>query len=247
MFPRNIQISKKKTLNIEELKGRAIRFFARYGKDLEQIRQLLNIRLTQLALAYTIENNLPEEAVVILTRVKTLKSFLKKLENKGWPQFYYPTEVVQDLIGARVICWFIDDCEGICKLIKSSKHLNVHGQVENYIKEPKPSGYRSIHLSANVNYDSVQRQNGQVVIKDEAMICEIQIRTKLQDAWDDITHEFHYKAKNAGICNKVYEKILSEIAGRLASEDRSLLTLRDAYQDLADKKTPSKDKEGFRG
>lgn len=235
-----------KILTIDELKERAIRFFDRYGKDLEQIRQLLNIRLNQLALAYTIDNNLPPEAVVISTRVKTLKSFLKKLEKKDWPQFYYPTEVVQDLVGARVTCWFIDDCEGMRQFISSSNHLKVKGNVEDYIKNPKPSGYRSIHLSANVGYDSVQRSDERVVITDEEMMCEIQIRTKLQDAWGDVTHEFHYKAKNAGVDNKVYEKILSEIANRLANEDQSLLTLRDAYQSLADEKLQNKTREGFR-
>ncbi len=236
----------EKILNTEELKERAIRFFDRYMKDLEQIRQLLSIRLTQLALAYTIENNLPSEAVIISTRVKTLKSFLKKLEQKGWPQFYYPSEIAQDLIGARVICWFIDDCERICQLITSSKHLKIQGQFEDYIKKPKLSGYRSIHLLAYVGYDSVQRKNDKIVITDEAMVCEIQIRTKLQDAWDDITHEFHYKAKTFGIYNKGYEKKLSQIAGRLANEDYSLFTLRNAYQDLADKKRLKKGKEGFR-
>ena len=54
-----------KHLSIDELKQRAFRFFDRYGKDLEQIRQLLNIRLNQLALAYTIDNNLPPEAIVV--------------------------------------------------------------------------------------------------------------------------------------------------------------------------------------
>ncbi len=224
-----------KPLDTEELKNRAIRFFDKYRQDLEQIRQLLSIRLTQLALAYTMENNLPPEAVAILTRVKPLKSFLKKLEQKGWPLFYCPTEIVQDLIGARVICWFIDDCERICQLITSSKHLRIQGERKDYIKKPKLSGYRSIHLLAHVGYDSVQRKNEKIVITDETMVCEIQVRTKLQDAWDDITHEFHYKAKGAGIDDKVYEKKLSEIAERLANEDYSLLTLRNAYQELANK------------
>jgi putative GTP pyrophosphokinase len=124
-----------KLLTSEQLKERAIRFFDRYGKDLEQIRQLLNIRLIQLALAYTIANNLPYEAVMISTRVKTLKSFLNKLKNKGWPQFYYPNEVASDLVGARVICWFIDDCEGMRKLISSSNHLKVTGDIEDYINK----------------------------------------------------------------------------------------------------------------
>ncbi|AIC19730.1 hypothetical protein EY04_12710 [Pseudomonas chlororaphis] len=78
------------------------------------------------------------------------------------------------------------------------------------------------------------------------MICEIQIRTKLQDAWGDVTHEFHYKAKNVGVDNKFYEKILSEVSNRLASEDQSLLTLREAYQELADEKLRNKTREGFR-
>lgn len=71
-------MKEQKKLAPNELKERAIRFFDRYGKDLEQIRQLLSIRLNQLALAYTIDNNLPPEAIAISTRIKSLKSFLKK-------------------------------------------------------------------------------------------------------------------------------------------------------------------------
>jgi putative GTP pyrophosphokinase len=77
------------------------------------------------------------------------------------------------------------------------------------------------------------------------MICEIQIRTKLQDAWGDVTHEFHYKAKNSGVDNKVYEKNISEIASRLADEDQLLINLRNAYQSLADEKSKNKTREGF--
>lgn len=233
-------------LTNDQLKERAIRFFDRYEKDLEQIKDLLNIRLTQLALAYAIKTNLPSEAITITTRLKSLKSFLKKLERKGWPQFYHPTQVIQDLIGARVVCWFVDDCDGIKDLISSSRHLRVEGEIEDYIKKPKPSGYRALHLLAKVGYDSVQREDGAVTLKSEEMVCEIQIRTKLQDAWDDVTHEFHYKAKNAGVVNKTYEKILSEIADRLSNEDKSLLTLRDAYQSLADEKLKNNTREGYR-
>jgi putative GTP pyrophosphokinase len=100
---------------------------------------------------------------------------------------------------------------------------------------------------ANVGYDSVRRENdGSVVISSEEMICEIQIRTKLQDAWGDVTHEFHYKAKNAGVDDQVYEKILFEISNRLANEDKSILALRNAYINLADKKLKNKTREGFR-
>jgi len=91
-------------------------------------------------------------------------------------------------------------------------------------------------MLAKVGYDCVQKQGGAVVISSEEMICEIQIRTKLQDAWGDVTHEFHYKAQCAGVENRVDERILAEISTRLAKEDESLLALRDAYQRLADEK-----------
>lgn len=145
-----------------------------------------------------------------------------------------------------MICWFIDDCDGIMQLIKSSNHLKIKGDIEDYIRNPKSSGYRSIHLLAYVGYDSVQRKDGSIMISDEEMICEIQLRTKLQDAWGDVTHEFHYKAKNAGVDDKFYEKVLSEISNRLANEDQSLLTLRDAYQSLAEEKLQNRTREGFR-
>jgi len=69
-------VSEKSLLTMEQLKARAIRFFDRYGSDLSQIRQLLEIRLSHLALAYTIEHNLPPEAIVVTTRVKSVQSFL---------------------------------------------------------------------------------------------------------------------------------------------------------------------------
>ncbi|AZV05723.1 GTP pyrophosphokinase [Enterobacter sp. N18-03635] len=236
-----------KILDKFELIERVSRFYNRYGSDLEQISELLKIRLTQLALAYTIKNNLPPEAIRVLTRVKSQSSFLKKLENKKWPQFYYPTDIIKDLVGARVICWFIDDCYGIKSFISSSKHIVIDKNIEDYITEPKESGYRSIHLQGSISYDAITRDidSDEIIIGSKNMACEIQIRTKLQDAWADITHEFHYKAKNAGVDNQFYEESLSQISDRLRGEEKAILTLRNAYQKLADEKTKENKREGF--
>jgi hypothetical protein len=66
------------------LTERAIRFFEGYREELESISQLLKIRLDQLASAYTVENKLPRKAVVVQSRVKSMASFLRKLEKTGW-------------------------------------------------------------------------------------------------------------------------------------------------------------------
>lgn len=236
----------KKILSPEELRERAIRFYNRYGRDLDQIKSLLDIRLTQLALAYTIDNKLPAEAVQVSARVKSLNSFIKKLERKEWPQFYYPTEVVGDLIGARVVCWFLDDCHGFVSLINSSPHLRIEAEIEDYISQPKSSGYRSIHLVSHIGYDGVKRTKEQKVeVIPQDMRCEVQVRTKLQDAWGDVTHEFHYKAKSMGVENKDLEDLLCDISDRLATEDRTLIKFRKFYQRLADEKSANKTREGF--
>ena len=107
------------------LTERAIRFFDYFGEELESISQLLKIRLDQLASAYTVENKLPRKAVVVQSRVKSLASFLRKLEKTDWPMFGYPTEVITDLIGARVICWFVDDCYGILDYIQATKQFRI--------------------------------------------------------------------------------------------------------------------------
>lgn len=230
----------------DQLKERAIRFFARYGEEIENIKNLLEIKLKQLALAYTIENKLPSEAIIIKARTKTLNSFLKKLERKGWPQFYYPTDVVTDLIGSRVVCWFLDDCKGIKEYIEQSNLIRViSSKTEDYITTPKKSGYRSIHLLVNVPYDSVLRQGNTILLQTKEIICEVQIRTKLQDAWGDVTHEFHYKAKNLGIHNPHYEIFLSDLARRLSGEDETLINFRKAYQEMADDKLKNGKRQGF--
>ncbi|WP_320718199.1 GTP pyrophosphokinase [Enterobacter asburiae] len=238
---------REEILDKSELIERVSRFYNRYGSDLEQISELLKIRLTQLSLAYTIKNNLPPEAIKVSTRVKSQSSFLKKLKKKNWPQFYYPTDIIKDLIGARVICWFVDDCHGVKSFISSSKHIIISENIEDYIEKPKDSRYRSIHLQGDISYDAITRDNKtkEIIIGSKYMTCEIQIRTKLQDAWADITHEFHYKAKNAGVDNQIYEELLSEISDRLKNEDKTMLTLRNAYQKLADEKTKENKREGF--
>jgi putative GTP pyrophosphokinase len=217
------------------LTERAVRFFDCYGDELESISQVLKIRLGRLASAYTAENELPREAVHVHSRVKSLASFLRKLEKTDWPMFRYPTDVITDLIGARVICWFVDDCYGMLNYIQATKQFRVKPRtVEDYIGDPKRTGYRSIHLLADVSYDSVKTYRKQRTVVEDKMICEIQIRTKLQDAWGEFTHDVHCRVPAEFQAD--YETAIADIASRLAAEDRSALAVRDILQRQEEKK-----------
>jgi putative GTP pyrophosphokinase len=149
--------------------------------------------------------------------------------------FHYPTEVATDLIGARVICWFVDDCYGMLDYIQATKQFRIKPRsVEDYIGDPKRTGYRSIHLLADISYDRVRTRRKRRTVVEDRMICEIQVRTKLQDAWAEFTHEVHCKVP--GEFQADYETVIAEIARRLAAEDRSALAVRDILQRRAEKK-----------
>lgn len=225
------------TKTVEERKKilteKAIRFFDTHSTEIDTIRQLLDIKLNQIALAYTIKNNIPRESVKVTTRVKSLNSFIKKLEKSDWKHFNFLTEIANDLIGARIVCWFLNDCYGVFDYIKSSKQFKVHNDsIKDYIKEPKHSGYRSIHLLSDISYDRLNNGKNNQLLSSNDIICEIQIRTKIQDVFGDLTHEFHYKdGQDFSKAFKKIEEILANQANRLALEDNAFMILRDIFME----------------
>ena len=72
------------------------------------------------------------------------------------------------------------------------------------------------------------------------MVCEIQIRTMLQDAWGQFTHEVHYEIPEGFAAD--YDTLVTEISNRLASEDRSAVAVRNILQE----KVEEKEHEGIR-
>jgi len=217
-----------------ELSRRAVRFYHRYGEELESIRQLLHIQLDKLALACTLENRLPRKAIRVVSRTKELKNFLLKLEKKGWPEFYLPPEVIHDLVGARIICWFQDDCYAMLNLLNESKRLTIlPDSIEDYNKNPKPSGYRAIHVLGDVTYDQVVHKGGKHQIIAGKMTCEIQIRTIFQNAWGELTHQMHYKIAEQERIK--YNELVSSLADRLNEEDRAAVAIRKVMQKEKDK------------
>lgn len=223
------------TVAEQDLQRELIVFYSQHINEIELIKKYWEVELNQLSLAYTHRNKLPKEAVTVSCRIKSIESVILKLKKLGSPQYNFLTEVINDLVGARITCWFIDDCYGIYESINALSTLEIiEGYTKDYNVNPKPSGYRAIHCLAQKKPLNTGRVKEDVPLADDIFKCEIQIRTKLQDSWADITHEFHYKAILAGVENETYESFMSDIANRLGSEDAVFVRLRKLYQDLAD-------------
>ena len=119
-------------------------------------------------------------------RIKSLDSIVDKLKRRGYEitidNIYAH---IQDLAGIRVICNYLVDIYYLRSLLTRFDAFKVIREVD-YIKNPKPSGYRSLHLVVNVP----------IVISEGTMVLpvEIQLRTIAMDMWASLEHELRYKS-----------------------------------------------------
>jgi len=125
---------------------------------------------------------------IITARVKSPRSIIKKLLRRGFElSVESARENLTDIAGVRVICSYIDDVYLIADLLTSQEDIKVIRR-SDYIQEPKPNGYRSLHLIVTV---PVFLSESTELVK-----VEIQIRTIAMDLWASLEHELSYKLAN---------------------------------------------------
>ncbi len=125
----------------------------------------------------------------IQSRIKTKES----LEGKLLRRHYEPTvedakDHLMDIAGIRVICHFIQDIDWIVELVKRQSDLIVLKE-SDYIRHPKPNGYRSYHIVFGV---PVYHTDGM-----EYYPVEIQLRTMAMDYWASMEHRICYKKESS--------------------------------------------------
>ncbi len=95
---------------------------------------------------------------------------------------------VKDIAGMRIICSFRSDIYRLSHMLQKQRDLTVL-EVQDYIKNPKPNGYQSLHLLVEVPVYMSDRE--------ERVCAEIQIRTIAMDFWASLEHKIYYKYKKA--------------------------------------------------
>ena len=156
----------------------------------------------------------------IKTRIKKPESIYKKLKKLGYE---FTAENIQnqlnDVAGIRVVCAFIDDIYTIADLITRQDDITVI-QVKDYIKNPKPNGYRSYHMIVEI---PVFFSKGKTPMR-----AEIQIRTNGMDFWATLEHKMHYKFEGDG--PDYITKELRECARYVAELDQRMEELNNEIQ-----------------
>ena len=121
----------------------------------------------------------------IKTRIKKPVSIYNKLQKLGYD---FTIENIQqqlnDVAGVRIVCSFIDDIYTISDLITQQDDIKVI-KIKDYIKNPKPNGYRSYHMIVEIPVFFAKGKT--------PMRVELQIRTNGMDFWATLEHQLRYK------------------------------------------------------
>ncbi len=140
----------------------------------------------------------------ILSRVKSVRGIYNKLKNgKRWEDIY-------DLLGLRVLVDTVEDCYRVIGLVQS-KYQPVPNRFKDYIANPKPNLYQSLHTT---------------VYGEDKRIYEVQVRTHEMDeiAEKGVASHWSYKEKIDGSVKNNLDHILEQF--------RVLVEVNDIEQNM---------------
>ncbi|NHN30552.1 GTP pyrophosphokinase family protein [Paenibacillus sp. S3N08] len=132
------------------------------------------------------------------SRLKTPESIMRKMYKKGF-EITLPSikHNIKDIAGMRITCSFISDIYRIQEMLAGQSDLKIL-EIKDYIKNPKPNGYQSLHLLIEIPVFMSDRQ--------EQVCIEVQIRTIAMDFWASLEHKIFYKYNQA-----VPDRLLQEL------------------------------------
>lgn len=125
----------------------------------------------------------------VKSRLKSPDSIVEKVARRGIePDFASVRENITDIAGVRVTCSFVADVYRLFDLLAAQDDVTVR-VVKDYIANPKPNGYRSLHAIIEV---PVFLSTGPIPVP-----VEVQFRTIAMDFWASLEHKIHYKFSGA--------------------------------------------------
>lgn len=196
--------------NIEEFKDVFKEFqglMMHYECAMLEVKTKLDVLNAELAIR---DSRNPFET--IKTRIKKPMSIIDKLRRDGLEvNIENIQSELNDVAGIRVICSFPDDIYKLADYLAAQDDITVIAR-KDYIANPKPNGYRSLHLIVEVP----------IFLTDEKkmMRVEVQFRTIAMDFWASLEHKLKYKKEisNAeSISSELYycAELINQLDGRM--------------------------------
>ena len=197
-----------------ELKRLYQTFLPSYEASLQELQQSIRKLLEQNGFTPTIKY-----------RVKRFPAYFDKLRRYATDQRALAVSGLSDFLGIRIVCPFLADVEIVERLLR--QHYEIleveHKGTQHSFRE---FGYDSVHLLISRPVAGI----------DETMpgtdpVCEIQLRTILQDAWAEVEHELVYKS-DIDLPNESIRRKLASLNATLTLSDLIFQEIRDFQQEL---------------
>ena len=121
----------------------------------------------------------------IQSRIKNYGSIYRKIISRNIPRNLEAIgENISDIAGIRVVCSFVQDIYRLADCFLKQDDIFLI-EKKDYIENPKPNGYRSLHLIVEV---PIFLENEKRLVK-----AEVQLRTIDMDFWASLEHKLRYK------------------------------------------------------
>ncbi len=160
----------------------------------------------------------------IQSRIKKPDSIVSKMIKEQIPLSIENIEKhLYDVAGVRLICSYIDDIYKVYDMLQAQDDIEIL-DVRDYIENPKPSGYRSLHIIVQI---PVFLSTGKVLAK-----VEVQIRTIAMDFWASLEHGIRYKKDLENIASLAED--LQKCAETIAETDLKMMQIRHGIELLED-------------
>ncbi len=170
----------------------------------------------------------------IKSRIKSYDSLLKKIRRKDIPMTLESIEKnITDIAGVRVICSFPADIYEVADSFLRQDDITLLER-KDYIQNPKPSGYRSLHLIVQV---PIFLQN-----EKKPVTVEVQFRTIAMDFWASLEHKMRYKKNIPAEQMKYLQDELYDCAEQSAALDKRMQSIRNL---IAENKEEEEEPKGF--
>ena len=180
------------------------KFMIMYNCAIKEVRTKFEVLNDELSVS---SNRNPIQ--MIKSRIKSPVSIMEKLERRN---FEVSMESIltnlNDVAGIRIICSFINDIYDIADMFSSQDDITVL-EIKDYIKNPKPNGYRSYHMIVEVPVFFTDCKKNLKV--------EVQLRTIAMDFCASLEHSMKYKKDVKDSENIMKE--LKECAESIAKTD----------------------------
>jgi putative GTP pyrophosphokinase len=177
-----------------------------YEKLCAEVAYILNRELLKAEVEFS----------TITYRAKTLNSFLEKIQRKSYRD---PIAEITDFAGVRVVCLYIDDLERLEKVI--GEQFEIVEKIDKLTdRKADHFGYGAIHFTVRLGKNASGARYDDL----KNLVCEIQTRTVLQDAWAIIDQHLVYK--NESNIPTILRSRLNLLAGNFQSADEKFSDIR---------------------